>query len=109
MKGMHVCRNHGGKSLAGQAHPNCKHGQYSKHSLQGIPSKLLASFEAYVQDPEIMSLVGSVALLKTRTGELLARLSENGGLEASAAVLRAYREFLVVNPAYARCSDAEGR
>lgn len=34
--GMVRCRMHGGKSLRGYAHPNYKHGLYSKHSFEGM-------------------------------------------------------------------------
>ena len=36
VRGMKRCRMHGGKSLIGIAHPNHKHGLYSKHCLLGM-------------------------------------------------------------------------
>ena len=45
MRGMEVCYHHGGKSLSGYAHPNYKHGYYSKNPLVRI--YLLSCFDRY--------------------------------------------------------------
>lgn len=72
MKGKDVCADHGGKSLSGIAHPNFKHGRYSKH----LPTRLQARYEEAENDPQLLSLRRSLALLQTRLLELLERLEE---------------------------------
>lgn len=76
--GMEVCRFHGGKSLKGRAHPNFKHGRYSKH----LPARMLANYEAAQSDPELLSMTAEVALLDARLSDVLTRVDtgESGRL-----------------------------
>jgi hypothetical protein len=76
--GMEVCRFHGGKSLKGRAHPNFKHGRYSRH----IPARMLATYEAAAKDPELLSMTSEIALLDARLADVLTRVDagESGRL-----------------------------
>lgn len=64
------CHLHGGKSLAGIASTQWKTGKYSKY----LPGRLMARYEEALNDPELISLSGEIALVDTRIGELLTRI-----------------------------------
>jgi len=64
------CRMHGGKNPSGVAHPSFKHGRYSKD----IPQRLMARFEASLNDPDRLVLDREIALTDARLGELLSML-----------------------------------
>lgn len=64
------CRMHGGKSLVGPSHPGFRHGRYSKH----LPTNLRQTYDAAVEDDDLLSLRDELALLKTRLVELSGRL-----------------------------------
>lgn len=68
------CRMHGGKSLSGVAHPNYRHGGYSKD----LPARLLPRYEAVLANPEILSLDTEIALSEARISELLQQLDLGG-------------------------------
>lgn len=69
------CRYHGGKSLAGPAHPAFTHGRYSKY----MPKGLLERTREFVEDPEIMSLLPNIAIVDAQIAESLERLGEAFG------------------------------
>jgi hypothetical protein len=68
--GRDVCYWHGGASLRGIAHPQLRTGRYSKD----LPTRLLTDFELARKDPELLGLEQEIALLDTRTAELLKRI-----------------------------------
>lgn len=67
--GRRHCRMHGGKSLAGAANGNFKHGRYSKY----LPIRLLEQYEDSRGDDEQLKLTEQIALLDTRIADLLLR------------------------------------
>ena len=56
------CKLHGGKSLAGAAHPNFKTGRYSKY----LPKHLAKAYDEIKADPKLLQLDDDVALLEAR-------------------------------------------
>lgn len=73
--GRNRCRLHGGATpVAGPTHPNWKHGRRSK-LFSHLPSKLRASFEASITDPDLLSVRSELALVDSRLHELLDRLN----------------------------------
>ena len=48
--GRRRCNLHGGKSRAGFAHPNYKHGRYSKYGLERIKARARAREAAWARD-----------------------------------------------------------
>lgn len=61
------CRMHGGSSPSGLAHPNTKHGRYSKH----IPTQLSEAYHAAVNDPDLLALHQEIALVDAKVMHLL--------------------------------------
>ena len=90
MPGRTVCRHHGGKTLVGPAHPNFKHGRYSK----AVPGGLREAYETALHDPELLSTREEQALFAARIGEVLGRLDASPGMEAMLVELRTLRESL---------------
>lgn len=72
MNGSSRCRLHGGKSLKGAAHPNFKHGRYSKF----MPHHLVGRYKESVNDPELLSLQQDIALLDARITEMLESMEQ---------------------------------
>ncbi|HAM58270.1 MAG TPA: hypothetical protein DCQ64_23805, partial [Candidatus Rokubacteria bacterium] len=68
--GREVCRFHGGKSLRGLAHPNLRHGRFSKD----LPTRLVQQYEAALLDPELIALREELALVTVRESDLLSRV-----------------------------------
>jgi hypothetical protein len=66
------CRLHGGKALAGIAHPNYKDGMQSK--FPGLPISLAEAYERGRTDPELLNLTDDIALLYARLGELIGKI-----------------------------------
>ncbi|MCZ7546747.1 MAG: hypothetical protein M5R40_25940 [Anaerolineae bacterium] len=83
------CRLHGGKTPAGVASPNFKHGRYSKH----LPANLLDRYQAALADADLRALDDEIALLyaprpRCWTGWARARDSRRGrGSRAAHAAL----------------------
>lgn len=71
------CRVHGGHSPGGQSSPHFKTGRYSKY----VPKHLADSFDQMVSDPARLDLSENIALIDTRTGELLSSI-DHGGTQA---------------------------
>lgn len=61
------CRFHGGKSLGGIAHPNFKHGRYSKY----LDGALLDAYATGLGDPQLLSLRDNIVLVDARIGQIL--------------------------------------
>lgn len=78
VKGMTVCRYHGGKTPVGIAAPGFVHGRRSKH----MPSRLLELYSEALQDPEQLALTDDIALVDTRISELLRRIDSGESGEA---------------------------
>lgn len=70
VKGMEVCRKHGGASLKGIASPSYKTGRYSKY----LPGRLLDRYHEAAQDPELLNMREEIALLDARLSDLLTRV-----------------------------------
>lgn len=64
------CRNHGGASPVGVAHPSFKTGRYSKD----LPARLAARLQEASVDPDLISMRQEIALVDARTNEVLSRL-----------------------------------
>lgn len=65
------CRFHGGLSLSGVASPRFKHGRYSKY----LPAEIAGRFEDLRRDSDLLALRDEIAIVDTRTAELMERLS----------------------------------
>jgi hypothetical protein len=70
MKGLEVCRMHGGKTPRGPASANYKDGRHSRF----LPSRMFAAYRAAGLDPELMSLRQDLALLDARIIDVLKRV-----------------------------------
>src|SRR3990172_1774125 len=70
MRGKTFCYTHGGATPVGIAAPSWKHGGYSKY----LPSRLVDHYTAAAKDPDLLSLVGEIALWKSRIYDLLSRV-----------------------------------
>ena len=72
------CDRHGGKTPVGYDLPQTKHAKYSKY----IPTRMLEQHEAFLNDPERLSLVNEIALIDARIADLLTRVDtgESGRL-----------------------------
>jgi hypothetical protein len=89
MRGMAVCRMHGGQSLRGPAHPNFRTGRYSKV----LPTRILARYREAEQDADLTSLRSELALVDARLGDLLARVDTGESGVLWRALLHAHRTF----------------
>lgn len=69
MIGKTVCHMHGGRSLAGVAHPNHRHGRYSKR----LPERLGEQYEEAVHDRDLLTLRDEIGVVTVRIGEILER------------------------------------
>lgn len=87
--GREVCRYHGGLTPRGIAHPNFKHGRYSK----SLPTRLAAQYQASINDPELLKLDDEIALVEARIHELLKRLDENQSRALWSDLSNAYRQI----------------
>jgi hypothetical protein len=83
------CRIHGGKSLAGPAHPNYRHGR----RWQAMPLDLVNRFERALGDPDLLSMSPEVAALDARADQLMGRLSTGESGKAWARVRRAWVDY----------------
>ena len=64
------CKNCGGNNLSGIAHSNYKGRGYSKD----VPSRLMAQYEASLNDPKLLTLRSELALCDAKISELLQSL-----------------------------------
>jgi hypothetical protein len=88
MAGRRVCRFHGGLTPRGVASPHWRGQGYSKD----LPTRLADRYRMAVEDPELLELRSSVALVDARIGEVLASLPE----EPSEVDPDTWRELLVL-------------
>lgn len=72
------CYYHGGATPRGIAHPNFKHGKYSK----ALPDRLVQNYQDAINDPELLSLDAEISLVDARLVDLLSRVDsgESGSL-----------------------------
>jgi len=66
IRGRTACRNHGGATLVGAAHPSFKTGRYSKH----FPARIAERFEQALVDPTLLSLREDIAAQTLRIEDL---------------------------------------
>lgn len=84
------CRMHNGKALRGIAHPGYKHGRYSKY----LPSRLIERYQQTVTDPEILNLTAEIALVDSRTADVLTRVDSGESGRRWRALSSARGEFI---------------
>jgi hypothetical protein len=72
------CDLHGGKSLAGPAHPNWKSGMYSTV----LPAGLAAHYAAARANPALVGLTEQIALVDAKVFELFERLAQGESPDA---------------------------
>lgn len=89
VRGLKVCRIHGGASPRGIAAGGFKHGMYSKY----LPPRLLSRFAESVGDPELIALTQEAAVAATRIGELLSELDREGASDLWSQARKALAEF----------------
>jgi hypothetical protein len=70
MKGLQVCRMHGGKTPRGPASANYKDGRYSRF----LPARMFAAYRTAEHDPKLMELRQDIALLDARMIDVLKRV-----------------------------------
>lgn len=70
MQGRNRCRNHGGKSPRGIAHPSFKTGEWSKD----LPSRIAPRYEQARNDPKLLELRETIAIVEARTADVLSRV-----------------------------------
>ena len=83
IKGKQVCRNHGGESLEGAAHPQATTLMHSRK----WPGRLARRAEALAEDPAALSLVPEMALIDDQIAGLLEDLEQGNLGEVWADVL----------------------
>lgn len=74
VKGRNRCHFHGGRTPIGVASGTHKHGMLSKY----VPARMLGVFQEAVNQPELLSVRGDIALLTVRLTELMSRLDREG-------------------------------
>lgn len=87
------CRQHGGMSLNGVAHPNYQ----GKGRSRLLPSNLRGAYESSMSDPEALSMRRELALLDTRQEMLIGQLSEGGALGAMGQLRKLVAEMDAAN------------
>jgi|SRR5271157_3131306 len=70
LRGKSVCRNHGGRSLAGIASPRFKSGRYSKN----LPTRMINDYQDAIGDGELLSIREDLALYDARLIDLFKRV-----------------------------------
>jgi hypothetical protein len=92
IRGVEVCRMHGGKTPRGAGSVHFKHGKYSRC----LPTRLAAHYEEATHDPELLELRREIALTDARIIDVLRRVDtgESGAIwrQAQAAMARFRRE-----------------
>jgi len=90
VEGKKVCRQHGGLSLSGIAHPQFEHGRRSKY----IPSKLIEKYNEAQNDKDLLSLSEEIKLIDARINQLLERVEEGGGMTNWSSLNKAWRGLI---------------
>jgi hypothetical protein len=76
LKGRDCCRKHGGATPRGIASANYRHGRYSI----AMPTRMMESYEAFVSDPDILSLRREIASHRAIAEDLRRQLAEGDGV-----------------------------
>lgn len=92
--GKEVCVIHGGKTPTGFALPQTRTAHYSK----ALPARMVAAYEAALNDPEILDLNGSIALIDARLADLLTRVDTGESGAAWRDVNKAYSDLRTLLP-----------
>lgn len=87
------CRMHNGNAARGIGHPNTTHGRYSKY----LPTRLAGKYLEAQADTELLNLRSEIALIDTRTIELIKQIDTGESGRIWQAVRDVYRDF---NTAY---------
>lgn len=83
------CRNHGGATPSGPESANWRTGEYSKE----MPTGLLASYDAALKNPALLSLRSHIAILDVRATQLLEQVGEHGSLATMKAIRTKLDQF----------------
>lgn len=76
------CYLHGGKAPTGPALPQFKHGRYSKD----LPTRLLATYEATRNDPDLLNLTDELGVLDSRLVDLLRGMQTDAAASVNATM-----------------------
>lgn len=87
--GMDVCSMHGGRSLKGAASPRFKTGIHSKH----LPVRMVSAYEAALNDPQLVDLDASIALIDARVIDLLGRVDSGESGAVWKSLSKAYDDL----------------
>lgn len=80
------CRFHGGRSLRGPAAPAWRHGRYSQY----LPTNVIDRYQSMRNDPDVLCLHDEVAMLQSRTAELLEEVKAMESAGSVSAIAKAY-------------------
>lgn len=98
--GKTVCAMHGGKTPTGFGLPQTRTLQHSR----AIPVRMVAAYEASLNDPEILNLNTSIALIDARIADLLTRVDTGESGAIWNELRKAYAELR--NPNKAKAAEA---
>lgn len=89
MHGKAVCYHHGGATPNGYGLPQTTHARYSKY----LPARLADKYLEAQTDTELLNLRDDIALIDTRTGELIKQIDTGESGRIWQAVRDVYQEF----------------
>jgi len=89
VNGYEVCHVHGGKTPRGLNSPHTTHGRYSSY----LPTRLAGKYEEAQTDAELLNLRSEIALIDTRTIELIKQIDTGESGRIWQAVRVVYRDF----------------
>lgn len=89
MRGMAVCRFHGGMSLKGAAAPNFKDGRYSKY----MPAQLESKYAEALKDPNLVSMRDEIAVITARLQEMFGGINTTSGLDYYHKLVNLWGEY----------------
>lgn len=87
------CKNHGGMSLSGVAHPGFKKGRFSK----ALPSRLIERYEEALEDDKLADFTEDLAVIDARLSDLLLSMDEGGGAQIFREVKESFESFQVAS------------
>lgn len=92
LEGREYCKWHGGRIPIGRAASNYKHGRWSKY----MPAHLAADYERTRNDPDLLSLSDSIALLDAQIGAVLRKIGGRNaaGSKSWSEAARAFRAMM---------------
>lgn len=98
------CRQHGGATPCGVDSPHFKTGEHSR-IMKALPQRMQAAYEASLNDPAILDLKSSVALIDSRILDLISRVDTKESGSSWKAVERAFADLV----AAIRSDDKRGQ